>query len=153
VLRRLGSGAAGSACGAASSLITFATLDLFFCPDPPLRRRVYPGLRQRLRPTGEAARARSHGGNKRNRGAGLKREQQSDGSVLFNISRNLGGSVGTSLLSTLTTQREQFHDVRIGERVTGYITYVQDFLNAQAAENLRRTGDPVAPSATRAACQ
>jgi hypothetical protein len=36
-----------------------------------------------------------------------------------------------------------FHDVRIGERVTGYITSVQDFLNAQAAENLRRTGDSV----------
>jgi MFS transporter, DHA2 family, multidrug resistance protein len=76
--------------------------------------------------------------------AGLMREQQGDGSVLFNISRNLGGSVGTSLLSTLITQREQFHDLRIGERVTGYITYVQDFLNVQAAENLRRTGDSVA---------
>ena len=76
--------------------------------------------------------------------AGLMREQQGDGSVAFNISRNLGGSVGTSLLSTLITQREQFHDVRIGERVTGYITYVQDFLNAEAAENLRRTGDSVA---------
>jgi MFS transporter, DHA2 family, multidrug resistance protein len=76
--------------------------------------------------------------------AGLMREEQGDGSVLFNISRNLGGSVGTSLLSTLSTQREQFHDVRIGERVTGYIKYVQDFLNVQAAENLRRTGDSVA---------
>ena len=53
--------------------------------------------------------------------AGLLREQQADGSALFNIMRNLGGSVGTALLSTMITQREQFHDFRIGERVTPYI--------------------------------
>jgi hypothetical protein len=28
---------------------------------------------------------------------------------------NLGGSVGTALLSTVVVQREQFHDFRIGE--------------------------------------
>jgi MFS transporter, DHA2 family, multidrug resistance protein len=32
--------------------------------------------------------------------------------------RNLGGSVGIALLSTLVTRREQFHSVRIGETVT-----------------------------------
>jgi DHA2 family multidrug resistance protein len=69
--------------------------------------------------------------------AGLLREQQGDGSALFNIMRNLGGSVGTALLSTMITQREQFHDFRIGERVTAYSPYVQQFLSNQSAQNLR----------------
>jgi MFS transporter, DHA2 family, multidrug resistance protein len=75
--------------------------------------------------------------------AGLMREQQGDGSALFNIARNLGGSVGTALLSTMITQREQFHDFRIGERVTGYRLQVQNFLNSQAAHYDQQGGDPV----------
>src|SRR6201982_1795432 len=74
--------------------------------------------------------------------AGLLREQQADGSALFNIMRNLGGSVGTALLSTLITQREQFHDFRIGERVTPYSPYVQQFLSNQTTQNLQHSGDP-----------
>src|ERR1700736_217155 len=76
--------------------------------------------------------------------AGLLREQQADGSALFNIARNIGGSVGTALLSTMITQREQFHDFRIGERVTTYSLQVQSFLNSQAAQFTRQGADPVA---------
>jgi DHA2 family multidrug resistance protein len=75
--------------------------------------------------------------------AGLLREQQGDGSALFNIMRNLGGSVGTALLSTMITQREQFHDFRIGERVTPYSPYVQQFLSNQSVQHLQYSGDPV----------
>lgn len=75
--------------------------------------------------------------------AGLLRDQQGDGSAIFNIMRNLGGSVGTALLSTMITQREQFHDLRIGERVTAYSVYVQQFLSDQSAQNLQHSGDPV----------
>jgi MFS transporter, DHA2 family, multidrug resistance protein len=74
--------------------------------------------------------------------AGLLREQQGDGSALFNIMRNLGGSVGTALLSTMITQREQFHDFRIGEGVTPYNPYVQQYLSNQSAQNLVHSGDP-----------
>src|SRR6201982_3439880 len=74
--------------------------------------------------------------------ASLLREQQGDGSALFNIMRNLGGSVGTALLSTMITQREQFHDFRIGERVTPYNPYVQLYLSNQSAQNLAHSGDP-----------
>jgi MFS transporter, DHA2 family, multidrug resistance protein len=74
--------------------------------------------------------------------AGLLREQQGDGSALFNIMRNLGGSVGTALLSTMITQREQFHDFRIGERITPYNPYVQQYLSNQSAQNLTHSGDP-----------
>jgi MFS transporter, DHA2 family, multidrug resistance protein len=76
--------------------------------------------------------------------AGLLKEQQADGSALFNIMRNLGGSVGTALLSTMITQREQFHDFRIGERVTPYSPYVQQFLSNQSVQNLQHSGDPAA---------
>jgi MFS transporter, DHA2 family, multidrug resistance protein len=74
--------------------------------------------------------------------AGLMREQQGDGSALFNIARNLGGSVGTALLSAMITQREQFHDFRIGERVTSYGLQVQSFLNTKSAQFEKQGGDP-----------
>src|ERR1700686_5616735 len=56
--------------------------------------------------------------------------------------RNLGGSLGTALLRTMITQREQFHDFRIGERVTAYSPYVQQFLSNQSVQNLQHSGDP-----------
>jgi MFS transporter, DHA2 family, multidrug resistance protein len=74
--------------------------------------------------------------------AGLATRDQTDGSALFNILRNLGGSVGTALLSTMITQREQFHDERLGEHITPYSVYVQGFLRAQTSQNLQHGGDP-----------
>lgn len=52
--------------------------------------------------------------------AGLARKDAGDGSAIFNMFRNLGGSVGIAILSTVVTRREQFHDTRIGERITTY---------------------------------
>jgi DHA2 family multidrug resistance protein len=52
--------------------------------------------------------------------ATLARKDAGDGSALFNIFRNVGGSVGIAMLSTLVTRREQFHDLLIGESVTPY---------------------------------
>ncbi len=39
-------------------------------------------------------------------------------SGLFNMMRNLGGSIGIALLSALLTVREQFHSNRLGEAVS-----------------------------------
>ena len=39
-------------------------------------------------------------------------------SSLFNMTRNLGGSVGIALLATALTNREHFHSARIGEAVS-----------------------------------
>jgi DHA2 family multidrug resistance protein len=50
--------------------------------------------------------------------AGLPKEEIGSASAIFNMMRNLGGSIGIALLSTLVTRREQFHSVRIGETVT-----------------------------------
>ena len=69
--------------------------------------------------------------------ATLARQDAGDGSAIFNMFRNLGGSVGIAILDTVTTRREQFHDWRIGERVTAYDPAVQGRL-ASIAGAVRR---------------
>jgi MFS transporter, DHA2 family, multidrug resistance protein len=44
--------------------------------------------------------------------------QAGSASSLFNMLRNLGGSIGIAVLSTMVTRREQLHSVRVGEKVT-----------------------------------
>jgi DHA2 family multidrug resistance protein len=74
--------------------------------------------------------------------ATLARKDAGDGSALFNIFRNVGGSVGIAMLSTLVTRREQFHDLRIGERVTPYDLATQARV-ASGQQNFIRLGfDP-----------
>ena len=48
---------------------------------------------------------------------GIEREQASSASALFNMMRNLGGSIGIALLQTLLTRREQFHSAVINPSV------------------------------------
>ncbi len=50
----------------------------------------------------------------------IEPEQAGSASGLFNMMRNLGGSIGIAILSTLLTKREQFHSNRIGEAVSLY---------------------------------
>jgi DHA2 family multidrug resistance protein len=66
--------------------------------------------------------------------ATLARKDAGEGSAIFNMFRNLGGSFGIALLSTITQRREQFHDFRIGERVTPYDLAVQGRLAASTAQ-------------------
>jgi DHA2 family multidrug resistance protein len=56
----------------------------------------------------------------------LQTKDAGDGSAVFNIGRNLGGSVGTVLLDTIITRREQFHDFQIGAYVNTYRPIVQE---------------------------
>jgi len=49
-------------------------------------------------------------------------------SGLFNMMRNLGGSIGIALLSALLTVRERFHSNRIGEAVSIYNPLTQERL-------------------------
>jgi MFS transporter, DHA2 family, multidrug resistance protein len=44
-------------------------------------------------------------------------EKTNNASALINLARNLGGSIGISLMSTLLTRREQFHQSRIVENL------------------------------------
>lgn len=74
--------------------------------------------------------------------ATLARKDAGDGSAIFNMFRNLGGSVGIAILDTVTTRREQFHDFRIGERVSAYDPAVQGRLASTTAQFVARGFDP-----------
>lgn len=74
--------------------------------------------------------------------ATLARSDAGDGSAIFNMFRNLGGSVGIAILDTLTTRREQFHDWRIGERITAYDPAVQGRLASTTAQFVARGFGP-----------
>jgi MFS transporter, DHA2 family, multidrug resistance protein len=51
---------------------------------------------------------------------GVQPKDMSSASSLFNMTRNLGGSIGIALLATALTNREHFHSARIGESVSNY---------------------------------
>jgi MFS transporter, DHA2 family, multidrug resistance protein len=52
--------------------------------------------------------------------AGINPAQAAAASGLSNMLRNLGGAVGTAMLATVLTKREQFHSNIIGQSVTLY---------------------------------
>jgi DHA2 family multidrug resistance protein len=55
----------------------------------------------------------------------LQPKDAGDGSAIFNIARNLGGSVGTAILDTVITRREQFYDFEIGGHINAFRPVVQ----------------------------
>lgn len=63
-------------------------------------------------------------------------------SALFNMMRNIGGSIGIAGLSTLLSVRERFHSERIGESVTVYSGAVQGRLSQSVAYFMSRGSDP-----------
>jgi DHA2 family multidrug resistance protein len=58
----------------------------------------------------------------------IAREQAGSASGLFNMLRNLGGSVGIAALGTLMSLREKFHSARLVEDVTIYSHGTQERL-------------------------
>lgn len=49
---------------------------------------------------------------------GLDKAQAGSASALISMLRNLGGAIGTALLTQLVSLRERFHSERIGETLT-----------------------------------
>ena len=89
---------------------------------------------------------------------GIAPRDNAGASSLFNMTRNLGGSFGTSMISTVATHREHFHFSIIAERVTrtarrrhGSIRWPSSVLHgsagSQVAQNqaLAAAGGPGAP--------
>ncbi len=62
--------------------------------------------------------------------SGLAAARVPGASGLFNMMRNLGGSIGIALLSALLTVRERFHSNRLGEAVSLYNPLTQERLDA-----------------------
>jgi MFS transporter, DHA2 family, multidrug resistance protein len=63
-------------------------------------------------------------------------------SALFNMMRNIGGSIGIAGLSTLLSVRERFHSERIGESVTSYSAGFQERFGQSAAYFMSQGSDP-----------
>lgn len=63
--------------------------------------------------------------------AGMPPELSGQASGLFNMMRSLGGAIGTAILATIITKREQFHSNIIGQSVTPYGDTVRNFLTEQ----------------------
>lgn len=73
----------------------------------------------------------------------LEAKLAASASSLFNMLRNLGGSLGIAAMSTLLTQREQLHSARIGESVTLFDPQVQERINQIAQTMVSRGADLV----------
>ncbi len=61
--------------------------------------------------------------------ADIEKEQAGSASGLFNMMRNLGGSIGIAAIATLLTRREQFHSNRLGEAISLYNPQTQQRIN------------------------
>jgi len=63
----------------------------------------------------------------------LSPEKTGMGTGLFNLMRNIGGSVGIALVNTLLARRTQFHQYRLVGNVSNYNPAYQRWLNAVIA--------------------
>jgi len=79
---------------------------------------------------------------------GIPKEQAGSASALFNMMRNMGGSIGIAMLSTLVTRREQFHSVRIGDSVTALTPVVIARINSLDSMLLGAGMDPTTAHST-----
>lgn len=61
---------------------------------------------------------------------GVPQAQNNDVSGLSNLARNIGGSVGTSLVATLLARRSQVHQVNVVRNLTPNDSFFQDRVNA-----------------------
>jgi DHA2 family multidrug resistance protein len=68
--------------------------------------------------------------------------ERGSASALFNMMRNIGGSIGIAGLSTLLSVRERFHSERIGESVTAFSGAFQERMQHTADFFLSQGSDP-----------
>jgi MFS transporter, DHA2 family, multidrug resistance protein len=78
---------------------------------------------------------------------GLAPTERASASALYNMVRNLGGSIGIGLLSTVLTYREQFHSARIGEWVSSTSAAAQARIDALSQSFLAHGADAVRANA------
>jgi DHA2 family multidrug resistance protein len=72
----------------------------------------------------------------------VSQSEAGDAAGLYNMARNLGGSVGLALLGTFIDRRDSYHDAVIRESVTANSTIGQDHMTASASGFLAQHGDP-----------
>jgi MFS transporter, DHA2 family, multidrug resistance protein len=79
---------------------------------------------------------------------GIPKQQAGSASAIFNMMRNLGGSIGIAMLSTLVTRRDNFHSVRIGESVTSLTPMVAARISSLDSMLLGKGLDPTTAHGT-----
>lgn len=72
--------------------------------------------------------------------AGLSPKEAGSASGLFNMMRNMGGSIGIASLATLLTNREQFHSNRLGESISLYSPETQQRIDQLTQSFISRGG-------------
>jgi DHA2 family multidrug resistance protein len=72
----------------------------------------------------------------------MPRPQIGSATGIFNLMRNIGGSVGIALVTTTLARREQFHQARLVEHVSPYTLHFQQMSHATIAK-LVAAGQPL----------
>jgi DHA2 family multidrug resistance protein len=73
--------------------------------------------------------------------AAVSREESGDAAGLYNMARNLGGSVGLAILGTVIDRRDNFHTAAIRESLTANSVIGQERMAASAANFAAQGGD------------
>ena len=69
----------------------------------------------------------------------LKKEQLGNATSIFNLVRNIGGSFGVAISTTILTRRAQFHQARLIDHLTPYdMTYIMG--GSRASQVLQQRG-------------
>ena len=70
-------------------------------------------------------------------------QQSGSASALYNMFRNLGGSIGIAVLATQLDLREKFHSVRLGEGINAFNPAANERLESLARQLMARGADAV----------
>ncbi|HUB90437.1 MAG TPA: MDR family MFS transporter [Dyella sp.] len=73
--------------------------------------------------------------------AAVSREDSGDAAGIYNMARNLGGSIGLAIIGTVIDRRNTFHVAAIRESLTANSVLGQERIAANAANWFARTGD------------
>ena len=73
----------------------------------------------------------------------IPKEEMGNATSMFNLMRNLGGSVGIASASTFLFRRQQFHTHLLGANINGYREQVQSFSNSMKYSMEAHGSDPV----------
>jgi len=73
--------------------------------------------------------------------AAVSREESGDAAGLYNMARNLGGSVGLAIIGTVIDRRNDFHTAAIRESLTANSVIGQERMAASAASFAAQGGD------------
>jgi MFS transporter, DHA2 family, multidrug resistance protein len=75
---------------------------------------------------------------------GIPKENMGNATSLFNLVRNLGGSIGISAVSTMQTRFQQRNILQLGEHVTPFSEAARKMMAALHGMFASQSGDPVA---------